>query len=286
MRRVWVILMLCLAEAFAGAQVADFLSRAELVISGGGMGYVGDLNDQRLFSTPGLALGGGLCYRLDNRWSVGGEVRYGRVGCATDCLPMRNLSFRSHVAEFSVRVQFNFLPLGTGATDYRWSPYLFGGIGAFHFNPEATYVDADGTQRWVALQPLGTEGQGSAAYPDRKPYSLVQLCLPFGVGVKARLNSTFSVEIEYGFRKSWTDYLDDVSTTYVGSEVLDNGRVNGALAARLADRSGEVAGGEANAAGIKRGDDSLDDWYTCFHVSVGISLEALLGWTRRKQCEQ
>ena len=88
-----------------------------------------------------------------------------------------------------------------------------------------------------------------------------------------------SLTAEYGFRKTWTDYLDDVSTTYVGSEVLLAGVQDGVLAAALADRS-EVP----NAVGIKRGDDSLDDWYSYFNLSLGMNLDMLFGWMRSKRC--
>ena len=82
--------------------------------------------------------------------------------------------------------------------------------------------------------------------------------MPFGIGFKYHPNKSLTLSAEYGFRKSWTDYIDDVSTTYVDNAQLTY--VAGELAAGLADRSGEVEPGYVNAAGIKRGDDSLDDW--------------------------
>ena len=274
-----------MASGTLPAQGLTGLSRTEVVLGGGGMGYVGDLNNQSLLSVPGAAAGAGLRHRIDNRWSLSGEVRVGRVECSKDWLERRNLSFRSGIEEASLTVQFDFRPFGTGATDSRWTPYLYGGLGVFHFNPKAlTVVEGEGEQ-WVELQPLGTEGQYLDAYPDRTLYRRVQFCLPFGVGVRLRLNRTFSLSAEYGFRKTWTDYLDDVSTTYVGGEALEAGSPNGTLAARLADRTPEVESGSTNAPGIKRGDDSLDDWYTSFTLSIGISLETLLGWTRSKRCE-
>ena len=84
---------------------------------------------------------------------------------------------------------------------------------------------------------------------------------------------------------TWSDYLDDVSTTYVGSELLEAEVLEGAMAARMADRSNEVESGYVNAVGIKRGDDALKDWYAFLKVSVGVNLETLLGWTRSKRCK-
>lgn len=266
------------------AQREDFLSRSELLLMGGGMNYIGDLNNESALTLPRLAGGVGLRYRFDNRWALRVEASYGQIGCDEDYNELRNLSFRSDIIEGAVLAEFNFAPFGSGATERLWTPYLFGGLGVFHFNPMAMYTLGDGQEMWAELQPLHTEGQGSTQYPDRKAYARMQMCLPFGVGVKVRLGKTFSLAAEYGFRKTWTDYLDDVSKTYVEHDLLQSNCDDGALAEQLADRSGEVQEGYVNAAGVKRGDDSLDDWYAYLHVSLGVSLDAMFGWMRSKRC--
>ena len=286
--RRWLIALLLLAAFSTEAQPPDFLRRSELVLAGGGMSYLGDLNNQSALGMPRLGFGVGVRSRLDNRWSLRASLSHGSVGCEQDYLERRNLSFRSNVTELAAVVEFDFRPYGPGATESPWTPYLFGGLGVFHFNPKASYIDAEGVVQWVALQPLRTEGQGSAAYPERRQYPLTQVCLPVGLGVRCRLGKNISLAAEYGFRKTWTDYLDDVSTTYVGAELLQANATNseqGALAAMLADRSAEVVEDYVNAPGIKRGDDSLDDWYAFFHLSLGINLDLLLGWTRSKRCK-
>lgn len=262
------------------AQSGVRLDQCELMLRGGGMTYMGDLNNQSVFGKPYVAGGAGIKVNLGNRWAIRAEAAYGHVGADKDCIAMRNLSFRSHVVEVAAMGEFSFRPFGKLGVDYPWTPYLFGGVGVFHFNPEASYIDDYGVRQTVELQPLGTEGQGAAAYPDRRPYRRMQLCVPFGIGVKWKAHKNFSLVAEYGFRKTWSDYIDDVSTTYVGSEVFDDD-----MAARMADRSGEAVEGYVNAEGIKRGDDSLKDWYTYFHVGVGINLEVLLGWTQKKRCK-
>lgn len=268
------------------AQRQDFLGCSEILLSGGGMNYLGDLNNQSALTMPHLAGNIGLRYRFDNRWAFRAEVSLGSVSCKKDYIALRNLSFKSNILELSALAEFNFAPYGPGPTEQKWTPYLFGGFALFHFNPMAQYTLADGNTQWAELQPLCTEGQGSSAYPERRPYSLTQLCMPFGVGIKLRLNKSFSLAAEYGFRMTWTDYLDDVSKTYVGSDVLLSNSDDGALAVMLADRSGEVVEGYVNAPGIKRGDDSLDDWYAYFHISLGINLETMFGWMRSKRCRK
>jgi len=274
------LLLVSLSACHTGqAQDMDFLKRSELLLSAGGMNYIGDLNNQSVFGTLHTAASFGLRSRLDNRWAFRFEFAAGRIS-SEDYLEWRNLSFRSDIYEASALAEINFWNFGTGATDRPYVFYLFGGITAFRYNPMGSYTSADGTEEWVALQPLRTEGQGSLEYPDRRPYQLMQLALPFGVGFKARINKHLSFSLEYGFRKTWTDYLDDVSTTYVGSDVIMANSADGDLAVRMADRS-EVP----NDAGIKRGDDSLDDWYAYMHFSLGVNLETILGWTRSKRCK-
>ncbi|MBO4586287.1 MAG: outer membrane beta-barrel protein [Bacteroidales bacterium] len=290
-KMIRMVVLACVSMAFlfpfsAQAQRQDFLSRSELLLMGGGMNYIGDLNNQSALTIPRLAAGVGLRYRIDNRWALRGEVSYGSVACEEDYNKLRNLSFKSDIWELSALAEFNFAPFGPGATERLWTPYIFGGLGVFHFNPMAKYTLGDGEEMWAELQPLRTEGQGSSEYSDRKLYPLTQICVPFGVGIKCRLGKAFSLAAEYGFRMTWTDYLDDVSKTYVGSALIMQNSDDGALAAQLADRSGEVVEGYVNAVGIKRGDDALNDWYAYFHVSVGISFEVLLGWMRSKRCRK
>lgn len=290
-KMIRMVVLACVSMAFlfpfsAQAQRQDFLSRSELLLMGGGMNYIGDLNNQSALTIPRLAAGVGLRYRIDNRWALRGEVSYGSVACEEDYNKLRNLSFKSDIWELSALAEFNFASFGPGATERLWTPYIFGGLGVFHFNPMAKYTLGDGEEMWAELQPLRTEGQGSSEYSDRKLYPLTQICVPFGVGIKCRLGKAFSLAAEYGFRMTWTDYLDDVSKTYVGSALIMQNSDDGALAAQLADRSGEVVEGYVNAVGIKRGDDALNDWYAYFHVSVGISFEVLLGWMRSKRCRK
>ena len=266
------------------AQSPDFLQRSEIVLSGGGMSYIGDLNNQSAFGRVAGAGGVGLHSRINNRWSVRGGIGRGSVS-SDDYIEARNLSFRSHIYEFSAVTEFDFQPFGPGATESIWTPYIFGGLAVFHFNPEASYTDAEGNIQWVALQPLHTEGQSTSAHPDRKPYQLIQLAMPFGIGARVRLGKNFSLTAEYGFRITWTDYLDDVSKTYVDASVLQAEVNDGDIAAMMADRSGEVTAGAVNAPGIKRGDDSLNDWYSFFNISLGVNLNMLLGWMRSKRCK-
>ena len=279
-----VLWMALLALPLLGAAQPSDLAQTTLVLQGTAMNYTGDLNDQSLLNMPHAGWGVGICHSINKRWAMHVGATAGSVS-ATDRNTLRNLSFRSHVYELAATAQFNFWSYGVGATDKQWVFYLFGGLGLFHFNPQASYTDADGRLQWADLQPLRTEGQGSAAYADRHPYRRLAVCLPFGMGMKWRLNRHFTLGAELGLRRTWTDYLDDVSTTYADPDAIRAVAADAELAVSLADRSSEATPGYANAPGIKRGDDSLDDMYACFNLSLGISLETLFGWTHSKKCK-
>jgi hypothetical protein len=129
----------------------------------------------------------------------------------------RNQSFRSKISEISVIAEFHPLFMFKNWEDAdqdppRFSPYLAAGIGFYSFNPQTQLRSG----QWVDLQPLHTEGQGFAEYPGRKPYKLHQMNIPIGVGFKYELTSLINIRAEFMYRILSTDYLDDVSTRYVG----------------------------------------------------------------------
>ena len=145
----------------------------------------------------------------------------------------RNLHFRNDLKEFAVTGIFKIIP-DSRSYDRRpqWSSYVFAGIAAVAHSPVAREPDLDG-DRWVKLQPLGTEGQGSPG-DYGKPYSLVQLAIPFGVGARYKINQRFDVSAELGFRFTTTDYLDDLSGNYPDPNVLKDD-----LARAMSNRSAE-----------------------------------------------
>ncbi len=194
----------------------------------------------------------------------------------------RNLSFRSRIYETGIIGEFNILGYRAYNLERVFSPYLFAGAALTKINPEAYYDN-----QWVKLQPLGTEGQGLEGFGDK--YKLWEIAIPMGVGVKYAINDKWNVGFEFGFRKTFTDYLDDISTVYVPYETLAAG--NGELAAILSNRSGERPDAEPIIFedGANRGNSSTNDWYiiTGFTVSYNFSDNGLVGArrkTRRKGC--
>ena len=161
----------------------------------------------------------------------------------------RNLNFTSNILDWELSGQYSILNLN----EHWWTPYFFGGVGIFHFNP----YTKDIAGKKYFLRPLSTEGEGFIA--GDKEYNLTQFSLPFGIGAVYSLNEDMRIGIEFGYRKLFTDYLDDVSKTYVDQTALLNAR--GQKAVDLAYRGYEVNAGPYPAAGAQRGNSPHKDGY-------------------------
>lgn len=120
----------------------------------------------------------------------------------------RNASVRTPIVEVSGAIELSANRF-TGMKKKRWTPYIYAGVGAFYFNPQAKYEG-----EWVDLQPLGTEGQGLPEYPDRKKYSRIAVCFPIGGGFRVLTVNNWVMGFEMAARFTTTDYIDDVSGYY------------------------------------------------------------------------
>lgn len=247
MKLILLSLTICAITLHVSAQ------NLHLNLFGGTSNYQGDLQDKRFtFSQSHLSGGLGLSYDLSKKFSVRSAITFGTIS-ANDKYgrnSSRNLNFTSHLTEVNLGLEYYITPL----TDHVLTPYIFGGVAVYHFNPYTT--DTSGTKYF--LEPLSTEGEGFI--PGKNNYNLTQLAIPFGAGVKLSLSDNVNVGIEIGLRKLFTDYLDDVSGTYVDKTLLLNNR--GAKAVELAYRGNELKNGNPYpAAGTFRGSPTHKDWY-------------------------
>lgn len=250
---------------------------SEVGITAGTTYYIGDLNPTKHYP-PGtaFAIGGLYRYNFDERYAFRLQGLYGKLQAddanSPDTLQtLRNLSFRSKLIEASALLEINFFHYRAGKKDEKkyWTPFVFGGLAYFRANPQAQLNDT-----WFDLQPLGTEGQGSST--GGEPYKVDQISIPFGAGFKFNFHR-LDVQLEWGLRRTYTDYIDDVSGTYV-----DNAQLafeNGDLAAVLADRSPLAPTGYNT--GRTRGDANTRDWYQY----TGVSVTLILG-PRFTECDE
>ena len=264
--------------AFLSVLLVPLLSwaqpRLQLDLFGGFSNYQGDLQGKPFtLEQSSAAFGAGLSYYLTNHFLLRTGFVTGKVGASDKfnkpSLQVRNLDFQTKITEGNLLLEFDLFDL----SEKKFSPYAFAGIALYHFNPYT--FDSSGAK--IGLWPLSTEGQGLARYPDRKPYKLTQLAIPLGGGLKLRLSDNVLIAYEVGLRKLSTDYLDDVSTTYVDGTTLFV--VKGPRAVELAYRGDEVKNSTSPdypADGTRRGSPKLKDWYY-FHgitLSIGLNLKS------------
>lgn len=268
-------LFLALCWLFNDAQ-AQLKSRHLYIGAGiGSTNYKGDMDDDWTvkFTKPGFTILAG--YKLTSAFAVQLSYQQGWMG-ASDARAKedvarirRNLSFRSPINEIALTFNYEFISTRR-AFKYRsaLTPYVFAGIALFRFNPKA---DING--QTVALQPLGTEGQyldGCTDCPE--PYNLMQISIPFGVGIRARLTEKLDLRVEMGIRKTFTDYLDDVSGEYPDLNAL---AAQDPVAAAASDPSDSdmYPRGMAHYNGA-RGHSDGTDWYVNTNIILGFVLAA------------
>ncbi len=256
-RRLFITVISVFCEIAGFGQ--SYKSATEIGFYGGGSYYLGDLNHYEHFSNSRAAFGVIYRYNLSTRHSLRATAFYGTVygndaDAKNQALVNRNLNFESKLFELAIGYEIDLFKYRINDMKYPISPYFFYQVAYTRMNPTTVY---DGNI--VALQPLGTEGQGTSI-SDKRNYSLNQLTIPLGIGIKMNLRKGLAVSLEYGIRKTFTDYLDDVSGSYIDSEVLR--AENGPLSATLANRSLTATNG------MNRGNPGTKDWYAFYGVML------------------
>ena len=245
-----LLLFLCL---FLFALVSNAQHDFDLNLFLGTSNYSGDLQDKRFTLKQAQLAGGiGLSYAISDHFTARASFKIGKIS-ADDKVGRnrnRNLNFSSEITEGSLNLQYLVTPLSA----HVFTPYLFAGVAIYHFDP----FTHDSTGRKYYLKPLSTEGEGFIS--GRNNYSLTQFSIPLGAGVKMPLSDNITVGFEVGYRKLFTDYLDDVSTTYVDPGLLLANR--GTKALELAYRGDELkAGSNTYPTGNQRGNSRYKDLY-------------------------
>jgi hypothetical protein len=201
----------------------------------------------------------------------GDDAQLKAVANTTNGRYERNLSFRSPISEAILAAEI--YPLIIFRNPNRENapspvqPYILGGIGYFHFNPQAKL-----NSNWVDLQPLHTEGEGFKEYPDRKVYQLNQLNFPVGLGVKYEASPLFNLRLEFIWRVLRTDYLDDVSTRYIDPKYFPGYLSGNRLAQAVILNDRHLPGAETAHPGGIRGDPANNDSYFNINFKISISL--------------
>lgn len=244
--------------------------QVNLTLFGGFANYSGDLQEKRFtLDQSHAAFGAGLSYEVIPKVLIRGTFIFSKLSgddkfSSKVMNRQRNLNFSSVLYDASVVADYSLYDL----SNRRVTPYAYAGIAMFGFNPYT--FDTLGNKYF--LKNLSTEGQGLIEYPDRKTYKNVQFAIPFGIGVRFRITDNAYLGYEIGLRKTFTDYIDDVSNTYIDEALLASNR--GAKAVELAFRSNELK--DVNLPypvdGTIRGGSKYKDWYYFSGITLSIGL--------------
>jgi opacity protein-like surface antigen len=253
--------------------------------AGKGQRFVKDLN----LPLTKLMVGAFATYYPNEWMGVRLAAQYGKISAEDEIITtkgedelyrkQRNLNFRSNIFETYLAGElYPLMLLHKNDADYtpRLRPYGVIGVGYLHFNPQGSLTDANGNQTWYDLRPLHTEGQGFPEYPERKEYSLSQINIPMGAGFKYYLSPRITLSIEVLLRKSFTDYIDDVSTEYIDPNLFDKylSPHDATIARQISDKVFAIVnpGLSRNSPGTQRGNPHQNDSYFTTFFKFGIRL--------------
>ena len=265
--RLLLLLFFLVGSSVSIGQALSKEKSKELSISVGTAYYIGEINPSKHFgSREKLALGIAIRNNLNKRWAIRTGLTYGNIEAFDSdnkdaWQQNRNLNFRNRFFEGSVIAELNFFNYQINSK-HNISPYLFLGAAVFRMNPEGMY-----NGYWHPLQPAGTEGQGMAGKDAL--YKTTGFTMPMGAGLKCNIKGLLGFSLEWGMRKTYTDYFDDISATYVNPTMLAAAR--GQLATNLADQS--ILQVNNNNAYIQRGDPGIKDLYFFCMASLNLRID-------------
>src|SRR5688572_13609379 len=261
-----IIMLLCCLPLATAAQNFHFSARLGIA------NYQGDLQAKGVTFKQAKFLGSlGAQYDLSEHFTARTYFTLSSLQAddkkGTSTMQMRNLNFATKLFEWELGAQYNILSLNNS-----WfTPYVFAGVGLYHFKPYTR--TADGTKTF--LKELSTEGQGIVA--GKKEYKLTQFNIPLGIGATYVISEDIRVGLELGYRKLFTDYLDDVSTDYVDQAVLLSAR--GHTAVDLAYRGDEVGAGPYPTAKTVRGGANEKDGF--YYMALTVTVRSFIDQYKR-----
>ncbi len=231
---------------------------AQRVDVGFGIGianYWGDLAPSIAYNETKPAINLFARLNLSKIWALTGQITSLQVSGTDknfDFNKSRNLNFTDNITEYSGLVEYNFANYGYGVLDSKITGYIFGGMAIFKFAPQTIYA-----QQTVNLRDLKTEDV---------TYENYSIAIPFGIGAKWIFARNLSLEANFNIRKTYTDYIDDVSGKYAD---LSKSSLR---TQQIADRSYEVIGSKPSVSGTMRGSDNYNDWYMTFTTCLAYRL--------------
>ncbi|MFW5725803.1 MAG: DUF6089 family protein [Bacteroidota bacterium] len=306
MKKFIILILILIATTELYSQGVRWVREKHHLIGGiGGAGFMGDLGGANAIGSQGIrdfefpavrpSFMLGYRYRLFNNLAFTGNFTMGYISGDDNHTEEpyrnnRNIHFRSPIYELAATTQFYLFNYEMQGAYYRRvsrtalrifaiDAYIFAGIGGFYYNPQAFFDASEYTgtvaaadlpsNGWYNLRSLNTEGQGY--FQTREQYSPMSMVIPFGLGANVQIHRDFTVGLQLGFRKTFTDYLDDVSTTYVDptifSEIFEN-PADRALAEHFSNPTNNTLSKNITQPGQQRGNPYNTDTYMFGLITV------------------
>ncbi len=267
MKKFFAFLFIAIAFTTKTNAQYEMVQEGEYGITFGAAHYFGDLNNRAAFNRPKIAVGGFFRKQLNNYAAVRLTIHFAQLGYSdqysqNDYQRRRNLSFNTNIFEIALRGDFNFFKFIPTDPQHNFTPYATIGVGVFSYDP---YAYLRGEKYF--LRPLNTEGE--TFYKGRKEYGTMAVCVPIGFGVKYAITDKINISFEVAHRFTTTDYIDDVSTTYVGVDKFPPA----SIASKLQDRSYEL-GAPIGVEGRQRGFSKQKDQYAIAEFGVSFNLSS------------
>ena len=273
MKKIFGLLIFTFSLISVNAQMEqyEYVQEGEFGITAGLGHYFGDLNNRAAINRPKIAFGAFFRKQFGNYTSLRISGHYALLGYSdiysdNEFQQRRNLSFNTNFFEIAAQGDFNFFKFIPTDPDHSFTPYATVGIGIFTYDPYAYY---NGDK--IYLRPLNTEGQ--TFYKDRKAYGTMAFCFPIGFGVKYAITDKINLSFEVAHRFTTTDYIDDVSTTYIGIDKFPSPNASKSVAGIMQDRSFETGDGiPIGVEGRQRGFSKQKDQYAIAEVGVSFNI--------------
>jgi hypothetical protein len=269
MKKILITLFIPMAFCIKAGAQSESVLEGEYGVTIGAAHYFGDLNNRAAVNRPKIAIGGFFRKQFGNYTALRIAAHFAQLGYSdqysqNEFQRRRNLSFNTNIFEFAVRGDFNFFKYVPTDFNHSFTPYATLGVGVFSYDPYAFY---NGEK--IYLRPLNTEGE--TFYPGRKAYSTMAICIPIGFGVKYAVSDNVNISFEISHRFTTTDYIDDVSKTYVGIDKFNSPNGTPSIAAILQDRSFET-GTPIGIEGRQRGFSKQKDQYAIAEIGISFNI--------------
>ncbi len=263
---IFILIVFCFFESHAQKNKSKSNYNNDIAFHFGPAVFQGDVASGILLSSKKLHdirvdnsnvnLGIGVNHRIGKRFGLKSNINFLQL-CGNDKwgkYEQRALSFRTFSTDLSLLIEYSIIHWEhANKLNYRHHIFTSSGIAFFYYNPMGYYKS-----KWYSLRPLGTEGQNIKQ--GAKKYTRISYSLPINIGYRYRLNRRDMWGMEFCFRKTFTDYLDDVSSSYYDNAIIKER--NGEAAAYFADPSNSI-----KPSGTGRGNPSNGDNYSFVNIT-------------------